>query len=624
MATVGQQLTAPETGWKRYDDGDPSVKYFGTFIRESNVNFYNGFSNYATSVDFKIKFDFIGTKIRIIGVQYPNKFPNVPITIDGITETFSQVGSLKYQVLQYEKTGLENRRHTVEIAIPSDAGNNVGYDPNNMNVRNIQVDAIDIDKNGRIFHPDEVEDIPDLKVGKRIRCHYKAQVANAVGSFSGFGQETSNFIPSAGSSTPNGDFYLIMVEDSNRNFKMIADRNIQNLISWDSINKDGIMSGSEIPNVVFGYDAHAQTTISDLGLTVVDTDDAAGATFKVARATQGVSEGKWYFEATATSFTTTAGRGFRGLIGVVDKQSNILNGNGTNDAEFVGSFNKVSSLSYSGNLLPEMTNTGLALSVGDTIGVALDLDNGKITYYKNGTLLIESTIDKNTEWFPFSASKWLSKTTFNFGYYGFKYDIPAGYKPYNDTVKIDITARLLTGGVSSSDTDNEWNHYIVSSTLNGKITAGDNGVWNFSGAASWTSTTNTAGGANRTYRGNASVGASGYNATTYVGAASTTGFRPMLIVDNPIKTKSFLKINGEYKKFVSGVPATNPKWTTISITVPSEDTFMKEGMHDLSVLDRKEQIVSLPMTSSALGEGRVFKAKIDYSKYFDINSINVK
>ncbi|NKI22308.1 hypothetical protein HFN20_13955 [Paenibacillus dendritiformis] len=150
MAKVGDVLKQPEAGWKRYDDGDPSVKYFGTFIRESNVNFYNGASNYATSVDFKIKFDFIGTKIRIIGVQYPNKFPNVPITIDGVTETFSQVGSLNYQVLQYEKTGLEYRRHTVEIAIPSDAGNNIGYDPNNANVRNIQMDAIDIDENGQL------------------------------------------------------------------------------------------------------------------------------------------------------------------------------------------------------------------------------------------------------------------------------------------------------------------------------------------------------------------------------------------------------------------------------------------------------------------------------------------
>lgn len=27
MATVGEQLTAPESGWKRYDDKDSNISY---------------------------------------------------------------------------------------------------------------------------------------------------------------------------------------------------------------------------------------------------------------------------------------------------------------------------------------------------------------------------------------------------------------------------------------------------------------------------------------------------------------------------------------------------------------------------------------------------------------------
>ncbi|GED17654.1 hypothetical protein D1872_202580 [compost metagenome] len=40
------------------------------------------------------------------------------------------------------------------------------------------------------------------------------------------------------------------------------------------------------------------------------------------------------------------------------------------------------------------------------------------------------------------------------------------------------TIRLLTGGVSSTDKENEWDQYIVNSSLNGTIIPGDNAVWN--------------------------------------------------------------------------------------------------------------------------------------------------
>lgn len=85
----------------------------------------------------------------------------------------------------------------------------------------------------------------------------------------------------------------------------------------------------------------------------------------------------------------------------------------------------------------------------------------------------------------------------------------------------------------------------------------------------------------------------------------------------PIIRRTFLYHDKKYKTY-------NRDWKPISTTLPSKNTFMNEGMSDLSILDRKEKIVSIPMTSSILGEGKVFKAKIDYKKYFDINSIDVK
>ena len=56
---------------------------------------------------------------------------------------------------------------------------------------------------------------------------------------------------------------------------------------------------------------------------------------------------------------------------------------------------------------------------------------------------------------------------------------------YGNEINIDgITSqrfilRLMSGGVSATDKDNEWDKIIVESTLNGTIVAGDNSVWNW-------------------------------------------------------------------------------------------------------------------------------------------------
>src|SRR5690606_15278343 len=72
--------------------------------------------------------------------------------------------------------------------------------------------------------------------------------------FSVLGEETSDFIPAASSATPNGDFYWICVDrDYLGRWKLIADRNIQSGISWDTLNSLGIASESGFPIYVDGY-----------------------------------------------------------------------------------------------------------------------------------------------------------------------------------------------------------------------------------------------------------------------------------------------------------------------------------------------------------------------------------
>lgn len=614
MATVGQQLTAPEAGWKRYDDKHSALKYTGTIVNNGGSSFYLNTGTSLEGVGDKLSFSFTGTKLTIM--VYGDSGSSFSIMIDGVNEGVGKAFGygVNRVIVAYTNEMLSNSRHEVELTMLS-------YDSVGGNRQRVIFDAIDIDSNGRLLHPDEVTDLKDLDVGKRIRCHYQAS-SGAVGGFSGLGQETSDFIPITSSATPNGDFYFIVVEDWNKKKILIVDRNIQHSISWDTLNAAGIASGIILPKTVFGYDAHTSTTASDLGVTIADTDDNSGASYKIARVSNGVDAGKWYFEVTAVS---SSSRGYRSIFGVINKNSVISNGNGANYQEFLDSVNEVSAYSGSdGKIISKQNVVSVStLTIGDTVGIALNLDDGKIAYYKNGTLMHESQIDASVEWYPFHASKWLSKDTFNFGYKKFKYNIPDGYKPYEENSnkgKI-IKARLLTGGISSSDKDNEWDKYIVNSTLNGFISAGDNSVWNAGTLWSWSSTTSTTP-THRAIRGGGLIGAwdGGNPGSHYVG--SNVGFRPALEIEFISPYRSFVFHDGEYKKY-------DTEWQTISTTLPSVDTFTIEGIDDLSIFDRKSIRINIPMddntpSGEVLGNGKVFKEKVDLKRYFQINSIKVK
>lgn len=427
MATIGQPLIQPEEGWKRYDDTS-AFKYIGAWTRTSTVtgNYQSTSSNISVAGN-KIKFSFYGKKIRLLASYHQGGSKSVEISIDGTSEVFNQYHSsstVMRQALMYEKSQLEEGFHEVEIV----SGDNM-----------TELDAIDIDSTGRLLHPDEVTDIKDLEIGKRIRCHYQTSTANTVGTFSNLGQETSDFIPVTSSNVPNGDFYFICVDDENKKKKLIADRNIQHSISWDTLNSAGITSGSGLP------------------------------------------------------------------------------------------------------------------------------------------------------------VNWI------------------------DNSRYDTSIRLLTGGINSSDKDNEWDKHIVSSTLNGSIVAGDNNVWNWSGRWSLTSTTITTVNASyRVVRGYGSIAGHSSVLTSEV-VPNNQNFRPVLIIEDILKTHTFIKSNNTYKSFK------NNQWNNMSTTLPSQSVFINDGMQNLTLLDRKETKFTQDMSNNgSLGEGKVFKSTVDLKKLFEITKIEVE
>lgn len=390
MATIGQILTAPESGWKRIDDTNSNIIYSGaTWSSYSSASLYGGNYHYSSATNGAyIKFKFYGTKFRIISAAASSKTANVTVTIDGISSgSLTQFSSPTevYQILQYEKTGLTLGNHVVIIT--------------SNEAKEFTLDAIDIDDVGYLSYLllNQVDNINKLtNIGDCIPCRYTAPVYGSVGTFSELGTCTASPIPATSSATPDGSFnWIFSGYDYKGRMKLIADRNLQHSISWDTLNTAGIANDEGI---------------------------------------------------------------------------------------FIETYN----------------------------------------YYK-------------------------------------------------------ASIRLLTGGVSATDKDNEWDRIIANSTLNGAIVPGDNNIWNWSGIYTMSSTVSTFSNATRTLRGNATVATGVYN--NGIQSASTFGFRPMMLIEQ-LKFFKFLIQDG------TNIAKTSDGKTLLNIgSAPvTQEMFDTQGMNDLTLV----------------------------------------
>lgn len=488
---IGESLLYPEPGWKRYDDNIASIAYKNAFNNSSTGSYNNSF---RSGLNFQASFDFIGSKIRIIAPMASIRSRNITITIDGVHETFSEYNSsLVFQALVYEKTGLSFGRHTVRII--GDSGDTA-------------LDAIDIDDTGRLLHPDEVTDVNELDIGKRIRCHYTA-LSNVVGTFSVLGKEASNFISPPSNINPNGDFYWICVDkDYLGRWKLIADRNIQNNISWDTLNNSGIASGSGIEtNFENEY-------FSDVPIFSSYTANANGYTYRIT-----------YSGYLSLNYPYKA---FNGIISSSSDYWSFRGKNGWIQIDMgrpvvISRYSLWGRLGYPGQSPKSWTLQ--ASNIGAFAGEQVILHSANIEnpYDDKKTFLI----NPNKEAFRFYRIVIID----NFG------DIDTSVceilfeqkveSPHSNKMK--CTIRLLTGGISNTDKDNEWDKYIVNSDLNGCITPGDNDVWNWINGHSWTSTTHSSNASSRIVRGNSSVSYFGGQTSSYL--YSSYGFRPVLLIE---------------------------------------------------------------------------------------------
>lgn len=137
MATVGQQLPAPEAGWKRYGNADQNFVYSGNWRIVTADSYYGGSQHGTVNSNSKIAFKFSGTKLRIITDSNTDHTSNAQIKIDGEVSNFSICDISSGQRFSFEKTGLASQVHIVEIINLEDKG--FGFS------------AIDIDETGELL-----------------------------------------------------------------------------------------------------------------------------------------------------------------------------------------------------------------------------------------------------------------------------------------------------------------------------------------------------------------------------------------------------------------------------------------------------------------------------------------
>jgi hypothetical protein len=180
----------------------------------------------------------------------------------------------------------------------------------------------------------------------------------------------------------------------------------------------------------------------------------AGAYWAALPATFGVSSGKWYWEVQITNLVNNA------MIGITKETDtglttgqNVYPGISANSYGYIGGgqkYNNATGVAY-----------GATYTTNDIIGVALDMDAGTLTFYKNNTSQGTAFSSLSGTYLPsIGVNDTNTAVTANFGQRPFSYTPPTGYKALNtynlpdSTIKkgntvMDATLYTGTGATQS-------------------------------------------------------------------------------------------------------------------------------------------------------------------------------
>jgi hypothetical protein len=178
------------------------------------------------------------------------------------------------------------------------------------------------------------------------------------------------------------------------------------MITWDPINKG---SGASLSN-------------KDLTAVIPNYNSTV-------RANKGKSSGKWYWEISFVQLSSA-------MVGIVNALANL------NASSYTTSNTRY--YYNTGPKYPGALSYGPTFGVNDVIGVAIDLDIGTLSFYKNGVLVGVSHSDIISMGLVYPAVSSGSSTSgnqcnVNFGDSEFLYGIPDGYSPYGTGTHLVIS-----------------------------------------------------------------------------------------------------------------------------------------------------------------------------------------
>jgi hypothetical protein len=162
-------------------------------------------------------------------------------------------------------------------------------------------------------------------------------------------------------------------------------------------------------------------TLSEGNLKLTNTSSTWGSKFS----TIGVSSGKWYAEFTVLSTSLN-------IVGIISDADTTITGT---DKYLGSTANSYGYYHSNGNKFNNGTGSayGATYTTNDVIGVALDMDNGTLTFYKNGTSQGTAYSSLSGVFYIGCSVSSASSSSFaaNFGQRPFSYTPPTGFVRLN-------------------------------------------------------------------------------------------------------------------------------------------------------------------------------------------------
>jgi len=341
--------------------------------------------------------------------------------------------------------------------------------------------------------------LEEMKIGDYIPCKYTAFVSGQVGYFSELGTTTAPEISTIGNdnTVPNGSFNFIKVDRG----LLIADRNIQCSMSWNTLNSKGLIEGTNFPCFL----PTTSFTVNKSGNGMSTTGSLISG---VSTSSRTASSGWGIFQAYNDTNSSN-------LLSAVLRINKVRMISGTVEGAYVSFYiNKLNGSMLYINIydyddtqyLIGFEGGSLFIPKSEGITVAMSLLNDKI--YINGIIIDGIALPGGTT---------TNRIMFNHVYpdgEGGSIETDVERVEYIRSANIDVSkllptnllVRSLTGGVARLNTQgyptlenanavggfpptNEFDKYIINSSLNGKITPSDQSVWN---ANSWSHVKETA------------------------------------------------------------------------------------------------------------------------------------